>query len=267
MRAYAGIVLLICLLWNTVVRAEDISVPVEYHGRQIRLAGQFQKPAGQGPFPAVIALHDCGGYYNLSSPMGTWLDLLWQRGYATLRLDSFTARGYSTDICGDTKLVSGADRGLDALAAAYVLAGRSDVRPDRIAVIGWSHGAGGAIYVARDHQQARPWRAKLAERGGKLVASIALYGGCSVTRAYPVIVPLLVLAGAKDDWVPAGTCPALAKLQPTPLLTVHIYPNAYHAFDFEAAPRYYLGHMLGYDAQATADAHSRVVEFLARFLR
>jgi hypothetical protein len=40
MRAYAGIVLLACLLWSTVSRAEDIAVPIEYHGRQIQLQGR-----------------------------------------------------------------------------------------------------------------------------------------------------------------------------------------------------------------------------------
>jgi dipeptidyl aminopeptidase/acylaminoacyl peptidase len=37
-------------------------------------------------------------------------------------------------------LVTGVEHATDALAAAYVLAGRPDIRPDRIAVIGWSHG-------------------------------------------------------------------------------------------------------------------------------
>jgi dienelactone hydrolase len=260
----AAAVFLTCLLWSGAACTEEISVPVEYHGRQIQLEGQLQMPAGPGPFPVVIALHSCAGYY--ASQMGPWLELFWQQGYATLRLDSFTARGY-TEVCGDPKSVSGAEQGLDALTAAFVLAGRPGVKPDRIAVIGQSHGAGAAIYVARDHAEARPLRAKLAQRGGKLVASVALYGGCTVTRAYPVAVLLLVLVGAEDDWASPGSCLALAKLQPTPLLTVHVYPNAHHSFDIEAAPHYYLSHMLAYDAQATADARSRVVEFLARFLR
>jgi len=43
-------------------------------------------------------------------------------------------------------------------------------------MIGWSHGAAAAVYVARDHEWLRPWREKLAVRGGKIAASIALYG-------------------------------------------------------------------------------------------
>jgi dienelactone hydrolase len=263
MRAYAATVLLACLFGNTVARAVDISAPVEYHGRQIQLAGQFQKPAGPGPFPVVVALHDCNGYY--ASPIGAWLDLLWQQGYATLRLDSFTARGYS-EVCEDSKILV-AEQGLDALAAAYVLAWRPDVEPDRIAVIGQSHGGAAAAFAATDGDRTRSARARLATRGGKLVASVDLYGGCLSATGHPVVVPLLVLVGAKDDWIFGGrSCLALAKGKATPIVTVYVYPNAYHAFDVGGAPRRAFGHMLGYDADAAADARSRVSKFRGRYL-
>jgi dienelactone hydrolase len=138
--------------------------------------------------------------YQFHSSVPAWIALLQQQSYATLRLDSFTARGYSTGMCSNAKAVSYAERGLDALAAAYVLAGRPDVRRDRIAVIGWSHGAAGGVYPARDHDDLRPWREKLATRGGKVVASVALYGDCDGADGYPGVVPLLLLLAAKDDW-------------------------------------------------------------------
>ena len=116
-----------------------------------------------------------------------------------MRIDSFTARGHYGDICGNTGEVTAVERATDAFAAAYVLAGRPDVRRDGIAIIGWSHGGGGATAATRDGPNTRPWREKLASRGGKVVASIDLYGGCGTTN-YPVVVPLLVLVGALDDW-------------------------------------------------------------------
>jgi hypothetical protein len=45
----------------------------------------------------VIALHACTGYHD-PFWIGAWLALLWQQGYATLRIDSFTAHGYS-EVC------------------------------------------------------------------------------------------------------------------------------------------------------------------------
>ena len=267
MRRHAAAVFLTCFLWGDLAFAQDISVAVDYEGRQIQLIGRFEKPAGPGPFPVVIALHDCGGVYKFYSSVPAWVALLQLQGYATLRLDSFTARGHAAGICGDVNAVSSAERAQDALAAAYVLAGRPDVRPDRIALIGRSHGAGGAIYAARDHDDLRPWREKLAARGGKLAASVVLYGGCGRPEAYPVVLPLLVLAGAKDDWTGgAASCAALANAQAKPIVTVQVYPDAYHGFDTPGDSHYFLGHMIAYDAAATADARTRIVEFLNRFL-
>ena len=56
------------------------------------------------------------------------------------------------------------------------------------------------------------------------------------------------------------------------IMTVQVYPNAYHSFDLpnnslHAFAHSYAGHMVGYDAEATADARRRVLEFLARFMR
>ena len=201
------------------------------------------------------------------------------QGYATFKLDSFTARGYS-EACA-TQAVTGADRAPDVLAAAALLAGRPDVKPDRIAVIGWSHGGGTAVYVARDYMELRPLRVQLAARGGRLAASIGLYPICGAfvrgagfdaaspanPEGSPVIVPLLALSGALDDWNPAAPCVALANMPANRLMTVQVYPGAYHLFDMPGMrAQYYLGHMETYDAAATADAHARVRAFLDQYL-
>jgi hypothetical protein len=127
MSKLAGLAFLSSALWVVSATAqvrEEFSVPVDYQGGQIQLRAEFQKPAtGAGPFPAIIALHACGGYNDPYS-ITTWLPLLWQQGYATLRLDSFTARGHYGDICGNIREVTTVERATDALAAAYVLAGR-----------------------------------------------------------------------------------------------------------------------------------------------
>ena len=227
MRKHAALIFVLSILWARVATAQAIErffVPVDYQGGQIQLKAELQKPTGSGPFPVVIALHACGGYNDPVSTMTTWLPLLWQLGYATLRIDSFTARGDDAGVCWNTGEVTGVERATDALAAAYVLARRPDVGRDRIAVIGWSHGGGGASRATQDGPNTLPWRKRLASRGGKLVASIDLYGGCGTT-AYPVVVPLLVLVGAADHWVLAPNCLELAKANPT-LVTVQVYPGS-----------------------------------------
>src|SRR5215472_8593001 len=214
--------------WGGAADAEEVSVPVDYQSRQIQLAGRFEKPPGRGPFPVVILLHNCAGIDG-SPSLAVWAQLMWAQGYATLRLDSFTARGYS-NVCANLQ-VRPAERAQDVFAAAYMLAARPDVRPDRIAALGVSHGAGTAIYVARDYGELHPWRERLAAWHGRLVASVALYGGCRGNPDRPVIAPLLALLGGRDDWAPAAPCVALANGQPNGIMQAVIYPDAYHSFD------------------------------------
>jgi dienelactone hydrolase len=124
--------------WSATACAEEILVPVNYQGHQIDLTARFEKPPGLGPFPVVILLHNCAGIDG-SASLPIWAQLLWSRGYAALRPDSFTARGYG-NVCANVQ-VRPAERAQDVFAAADLLAVRPDVRPDQIAVLGLSHGA------------------------------------------------------------------------------------------------------------------------------
>src|SRR3990172_1207162 len=47
------------------------------------------KPAGPGPFPAVVLQHGCAG---ISDGIGGWANLLIKAGYAVLVVDSLTQR-------------------------------------------------------------------------------------------------------------------------------------------------------------------------------
>jgi dienelactone hydrolase len=267
LRPVATLILLMTLCRNAVA-TEQVMVPVDWHGGQVQLTGWFDKPAGAGPFPAVIVLHGCGGYeINVTyTAMPLWVSLLQAQGYATLKLDSLTARGLS-EVCSGG--LSGRQRAQDVLVAADVLARRPDVARDRIAVIGFSHGGGTAIAAARDWPELRPLRQSLAAHGGKLAASVAFYGGCgNRPDLAPVVLPLLALNGALDDWSLPGPCAALAGEPANHLMTLHVYPGAYHGFDTPSpAPHSNRGHMIAYDGAATADARQRVPAFLAQYLR
>ena len=45
-----------------------------------------------------------------------------------------------------------------------------------------------------------------------------------------------------------------------------VFPNAYHAWDYDKPARYYKGHHLEYNAQATRLSEETVRDFLSRFL-
>src|ERR1700729_786612 len=55
-------------------------------GAPTELRGLLVKPEGSGPFPAVVALHGCGGLFdkqgNLKARESAWGQLLTSNGYA-----------------------------------------------------------------------------------------------------------------------------------------------------------------------------------------
>src|ERR1700731_4728118 len=58
------------------------------------------KPAGDGPFPAVVLLHDCSGLgAHGSGAPARWARELGGHGYVTLWPDSFSTRGVPDGVC------------------------------------------------------------------------------------------------------------------------------------------------------------------------
>jgi hypothetical protein len=64
--------------------------------QQPKLLGYLARPAGDGPFPAVVVLHGCGGFaaggsLQLADQLRDW-------GYVALMVDSLGPRGLATRI-------------------------------------------------------------------------------------------------------------------------------------------------------------------------
>src|SRR5262245_5229087 len=71
-----------------------------------RLDGYLVRPAGAGPFPAVVALHGCSGLWGrknnvLSRRHADWGERLVAAGYVVLFPDSFNPRGVRS-VCNAT---------------------------------------------------------------------------------------------------------------------------------------------------------------------
>jgi dienelactone hydrolase len=184
------------------------------------------RPAGPGPFPAVVALHGCGGLDNsrgqLRSRETDWADRFLAAGYAVLFPDSFTARGMREICTGDERSVFPKDRADDALAAGEWLAAQPFIDRRRLALMGWSHGAMAVLWALRPGLMGKPPLFKTA---------IAFYPGCrQIDRLedWRPSIPLTVLIGGADDWTRPGPCRNLAKR--TGFRYVE-YEGAYHGFD------------------------------------
>lgn len=188
------------------------------------------RPKGEGPFPAVVALHGCGGLLNgdgeLRSREEDWAERLVAAGYVVLLPDSFTARGMRQICSGRDRKIFPADRAEDAAAAAQWLAKQPFVNARRLGLMGWSHGAMTVLWTVR----------KGFMQGPQFKVAIGLYPGCREIAKLPDWhpgVPLTLLLGEADDWTAPGPCIELAKREG---FRAVVYPDAYHSFDTPNSP-------------------------------
>jgi dienelactone hydrolase len=170
------------------------------------------KPAGNGPFPAVVILHDCSGLGPRSSGAPRrWAADLFRQGYVTIRPDSFTPRGRPEGVCAgrSEQRITFEDRREDAYQALAYLQSLSFVDPRRIAVMGGSHGGSSTLATIAESIG----NAQRPDNG--FAAAVALYPACgrsfgdwSVARmnapGHPItgysgvfkpLAPLLILIG------------------------------------------------------------------------
>jgi dienelactone hydrolase len=235
---------------------------VQFASGDATLVGYLARPAGKGPFPAVVLLHGSGGFH---SSMVSWADRLGRWGFVALAVDSFGPRGLE-GVGNVAKEQVG-----DAYAALRYLAGLPWVRANAVALMGFSFGGSSTLAnLEQDSSIARLYPDKFR-------AGIAFYPECSGSSGL-MAVPLLILIGERDDWTPAGDCADMAagksvipvSRQPGDRSRVKlvVYPGAYHGFDVadmgilpgrSATVR---GHHLEYDEAATRDAAAQVRAFL-----
>lgn len=217
----------------------------------IEIKGELYRPAGVGPFPAVVALHGCGGRRQASDDaLGARITEL---GYVLLAVDSFGPRG----VAHRCTVEAGApvDRVMDAYGALQYLAGLSFVDAGRIAVLGFSQGAMIALSAVQ-----LGGVGTLFDRHFR--AAIAYYPLCSEQN---FSVPTLILIGELDDWTPAKECQEMMARRSGEGATVRLitYSGAWHAFNFpHASPTTAFGHRLEYNEAAARAAWDETVRAL-----
>jgi dienelactone hydrolase len=233
-----------------------IPIPVDDPATKA-IAGALFKPAGAGPFPAVVYMVSCAGLcvYPEMELETTVIHHLSAKGFATLIVDPFTPRD-EPGICeklndpnlNEKKWAEYATRGGgDAVAAVKVLQSMPDIDPDRIFLQGYSYGAGASLFAVDPKTP--------GAHGAKIAGVIAYYPYCLATEAS---VPALILVGEKDDWTPAALC---LEVKDKPNTEVVVLPGATHSFNFRFVGEY-MGHHLAFDEKATLDAQARADAFM-----
>jgi dienelactone hydrolase len=237
-----------------------IAIPVDDLTTK-NIAGALFKPAGAGPFPAVVYMSGCGGLNNPPEMAleKTVIEHLLAQGVATLIVDPFTPRNEPEGICAnlDAKtFVNYATRGgNDVVAALKVLRAMPDIDPNRVFLQGYSWGAISSLFATDPKTP--------SAHDSKISGVIAYYPYCYDNVEFSR--PTLVLIGDKDDWTPASLCQAV---KGKPNLEIVVFPGATHAFNLPfAQPIEYLGHHMAHDETATQEARKDADAFMDSHLK
>ena len=224
--------------------------------------GHIGKPKGDGPFPAIVLMHGCGGVHGNHE---YWANELTKQGYVALVIDSFGPRSVFSICSKPSRKVKPRYRALDAYGALEYFRTLAYVDMEKTAVIGWSHGGMSALAAV-----ASPGFPSRFKAGFK--TAIAFYPYCIPDRKYDL--PVLIMIGDADDWTPANLCEKLAaankRKDGSNTIEFISYPNAYHAFDdvalepngFSIKDFYGTMHLLKYNRKAHLAAASRLKSFL-----
>jgi dienelactone hydrolase len=292
------------LITSPAIAQEEVSFPSTdgdlKGGTPSTIAGYLYKPAGSGPFAAVVSMPGCDGVLGESDdilgkkgeihPMyGQWGEILSSKGYLVLLIDSFQPRGRNS-LCDDYGVGLLREMPRDAVGGMNYLRSRPDVRSNSIAVLGQSYGGMAAMFAmskgALPRDAALPkapendFRAAIVFYPGSCTWLLGRGAGNEINTHWQPRQPMLLLMGEADNYTPAGPCKevvAQANEEGGSLIVAHFYANTYHAFDHPDLPLTVRtnvklppdGHSptVGSNPEARADAINRVTQFLAKELQ
>ncbi|HEX7890336.1 MAG TPA: dienelactone hydrolase family protein [Ramlibacter sp.] len=289
--------LLLAFAWPA-LRAQDAPLPPERIRGSARLAPDLAyptepsrlsmfsspsmalyKPEGEGPFPALVLMHQCGGLRNAAGnwqnlSMLEWAKAAVARGYVVLLVDAFASRSVESVCMGARNGMTFGRGTRDALLAGAHLRNLPYVDKERIAVAGYSWGAMVAVMASGQR-----WADALGD-GFRFRAAAAFYPGCFTIRppnspSYEIVNgdidrPLLVLMGGQDTETPAAEC--TGKLEPLKAagapVSLHLYPEATHCWDCRNLNNFRKVDSRGnqvvyrYDEKVLRDSEQRMFDFL-----
>jgi dienelactone hydrolase len=266
----------LALLWLLSPAAHALEI-IELATDDLPIQALLYRPQGEGPFPAVVALHGCGGLRtaspNTATAMDEWGRHLAAAGFVVLFPDSYASRGLKRQCYSRAPNIRpDRERLADIRVARDWLQQQDYIKKDRITLLGWANGGIAALWAVR------PNLAPADERPD-FRAAVALYPGCRRLgdTAWSTRVPTLILVGALDDWAPARVCEAMVAgaRGRSARATLIKYKGAHHYFDRDNLPvRQRRGVAftpdgtgrvtVGTNTEARADALKRVPDWLAR---
>jgi carboxymethylenebutenolidase len=223
--------------------------PVSYKSGDETVQAMLYTPAGKGPFPAIIVVHE---YWGLNDWVKEQASKLVDQGYEALAIDLYRGKVATTpDMAHELMRGLPEDRAKRDLHAAFeFLQSQPNVKKNRIAAIGWCMGGGYSLDVALQEPT--------------LAADVINYGHLATDPAAlnKINSPILGLFGGQDRGITPDDVHKFetAMKQAGKKIEVKIYDDAGHAFENP-------NNKEGYRAADAADAWKRTVSFLAENLK
>ncbi|MGE0872097.1 MAG: dienelactone hydrolase family protein [Kofleriaceae bacterium] len=220
--------------------------PPARNGESIEIGGTrgyLSLPQGQGPFPAIVVIHE---WWGLNANIEHWADRLASAGWAAIAVDL-----YGGVVATDRDAAMNAMKAVDPAKASAVIRSAFElatsdprIKATRRAVIGWCFGGG--------------WSLKTAMAMPELDGAIIYYGMLETDPAKLATIKARVLGvfGNRDQGIPPAQVNAFeAALEQAGVATEIYRYDADHAFANPSNPHY--------DETHAADAWSHVLRFLA----
>jgi carboxymethylenebutenolidase len=222
---------------------------VSYKSGDETVQAVLYTPAGKGPFPAIIVIHE---WWGLTDWVKDQAANLAGEGYVALAVDLYRGKVAITRDAAH-ELMSGTpeDRVKRDLHAAFkFLAEQPNVKQNRIGAIGWCMGGGYSLDVALQEPT--------------LAADVINYGHLATDpeALKKIKAPILGLFGALDQGIPPRDVKKFGETldQMGKKIDIKIYDDAGHGFENPINTD-------AYRAADAADAWKRTVSFLAETLK
>jgi carboxymethylenebutenolidase len=211
---------------DTRIQAKYVAYPSP-GGNSGQMRGYLVQPAGTGPFPAVLVIHENRG-------LNPYIEDVARRaaveGFLALAPDGlFPAGGYPGNDDDGRTLQSGLDQPklrTDMLNSARFLKSHK-LSTGKLGVTGFCWGGGTTNYLA-------------TVLGADMHAGVPYYGAAAATAEVPKIKASLLIQFAENDAGINGMWPAyeVALKAAGAKYEAHTYPGTLHGFHNNSTPRY-----------------------------
>lgn len=268
------------------------------NSKNLKIKAVLITPKADKSIPAVVVMHGCGGLWANDDPKAgklenhfqEWADILQNEQIAVLFVDSYTPRNIVTfcDVAPPEDAVCSPayERPLDAQAALTYLQSLPYINKDKIALMGFSHGASTTLASVVDYSFVQKDKWTVSNNGNTydvtapvdtkngFATAIAYYPGCGfysyfgsplnvLNGKYRPYAPTLILAASEDPLYTGGATEILVQkailglLNPTDI-ELKVYQGAHHSFDEKST---------GDDGKARDEARIKVLDWLDKYLK